>query len=970
VPAPAGPLTAPGFVGRGAELDALADLLETARTGHGGAFLVTGDAGVGKTRLVHQACGSVGPDVLVLTGSCLPLSSLTVPLLPLRTAVRTLPAADRPVLEVGSGGTAQAAEDFDAWLEATCEERAVTVVVDDLQWADSTTLDVLMWVLSSLTTRRLAVLLTLRRGEVGTGHPLHHWLADVRRLPGFGELNLGPLDLEETREQIAAVLGDVPHDGLVREVFGRSGGNAYLNRLLVAGVPSNATRLGDAALSDDLNTAVLRRWHDLSPAARELARVIAVGARVARGRDLEYAAELAGVGDPVPLLRECLDAELLDPQPEDGYWFHHPLQAEALEASLAPGERRRLHSAYAALLEADLDGSGPDLATAILIADHHHRAGAIGQADTWSLRAADIAEARGDDSEAIRLLQRVIDLRGRLADDGTADPTLLQRQRMAAARAGDFEAELAATESILRDPGTDSLTAAELIVRRQHLRFSTGRGFLDTDEMRRAVDLAETVPESWQLAYALAEAAHAALWSDDADAPALATRALEVARVTEHPRALAYALAANVMAALFAGRNEEAPALAHEAVAAAARARDGWGFGHAVLWEANATDVPITERHTATLARRRRELEMLGLAHPFVAWLAAVEADTRLHRGQWEACVGLLREALGSTPGALVDVNSRLTAARLAARQGRPDEARGHLARVDELFVETSSFLPFEFDASRAITHLAAGDARGCIAAALAGAAHPGVPVTMCEWLMPLAARALADLAQQERDHGGDPAPVVAELDDLATRFPHTIADLMGDNPTYAHQIAALDALYQAELARGRQAPDVVGPWTAAATLLADVGLLWDECYASWRLAEALFQVGPSRRADAVAALRRAHALAVQLDARPDLGQVLALARTARVPLDDPRPTEPAAAREDGVRLTAREEEVLAHIVAGRTYGEIARALVLSEKTVSSHVSHLLAKTATSNRVDLARWAARRATAGSGTRPA
>ena len=57
---------------------------------------------------------------------------------------------------------------------------------------------------------------------------------------------------------------------------------------------------------------------------------------------------------------------------------------------------------------------------------------------------------------------------------------------------------------------------------------------------------------------------------------------------------------------------------------------------------------------------------------------------------------------------------------------------------------------------------------------------------------------------------------------------------------------------------------------------------------------------------------------------------------------------------------------MLAHIVAGRTYGEIARALVLSEKTVSSHVSHLLSKTGCTNRVDLARWATRTRPAGGG----
>jgi DNA-binding CsgD family transcriptional regulator len=57
--------------------------------------------------------------------------------------------------------------------------------------------------------------------------------------------------------------------------------------------------------------------------------------------------------------------------------------------------------------------------------------------------------------------------------------------------------------------------------------------------------------------------------------------------------------------------------------------------------------------------------------------------------------------------------------------------------------------------------------------------------------------------------------------------------------------------------------------------------------------------------------------------------------------------------------LTVREREVLAHVVAGRTYAEIAREMVISEKTVSSHISNLLRKTGTANRVDLSRLAAR-----------
>ena len=808
----------------------------------------------------------------------------------------------------------------------------------------------------------LALLLTVRRGEVGPGHPLQAWLADVRRLPAFTQLSLGPLDLEETRRQVGALVGAVPHDSLVREVHQRTGGNAYLNRLLVAGISPHATSLGDHALPEDLTAAVLRGWHRLSPAARELTRVAAVGGRVVRGQTLRHALVLAGVDDGTSLLRECVEAEVLDPQPLDGYWFHHPLQAEALEASLPAAERRRLHAGFAAALERDLEGRPADLSTATLIADHHHGAGDAEAGFSWSLQAADAAEAGGADGEVVRHLQRALLVFDDLDDHAAPATRLLQRLREAAARAGQLEQELDAVEALLGELGdAEPVTTSELIVRRQHLRFSTGAGFLDLAPLRTAVDLAASDAGSWQHALAVAEAAHASLWADSADAQRLAARALDLARAAGHPRALAHACAANAMAAVFEDRLSDGLALAREGVAAGAQARDGWAFVHAALWEANAVDAPLAERYSGTLAGRRQELRRLGLPHPYVAWLAAVEGQNRLFRGEWEGCLELLREALGSSPGALVDVLSRLAAAQLAARQGRPDEAQGHLARADELFTETSTFLAFPFDASRAIVRLAAGDLRGCVDAALAGTTNPGVPVTMCEWLMPLAARALADLAQRARDDGGDVAPVAEELDALADRFPHIVADLAGNHAAYARQVAALDALYQAELARGRQSNGVTDRWATAAELLSRIDLQWEACYAFWRLAEALFRSGPARRSQATEALRTSHRLCVRLGASPDLDRVLSTARSARVPLGEP--LVPGVADEGTTasrRLTAREEEVLAHIVAGRTYGEIARALVLSEKTVSSHVSHLLAKTGTANRVDLAGWATRR----------
>ena len=939
------------FVGRVDELEELGSALAAARAGTGRAVLVTGDAGVGKTRLVQHAAALSG-DFAVSTGSCLPFATLNVPLLPLR-------------MMVGHSLGGDPAEEFDQWLGARCAEQPVALVLDDLQWADQATLDVLMWLVAGLPARRLALLMTVRRGEVGPEHPLARWLSDVRRLPGFGELPLPPLDLEETRAQLRLLLGDEPHDSLIREVHGRTGGNAYLNELLVAGLPATATSLGGGSLPGDLVSAVLRPWHQLSPPARELSRVVAVGGRVARDVALDDAARLAGVDDPGPLLRECADAGVLDPVEPDGYWFHHPLQAESLEASLSPPERRRLHAAFAQALQDRLSPTAPDLDSLVLVADHLDRADDLDAGYEWARRAAAAAEQDRAWSQVVRMLRRTIEIGSRAQRHVTTPPELWSRLRAAAERDGDLESELAAVEALL-DSGLGPLEQSELVVRRQHLWFMTGRAFFDRGELARATQLASVDEASWQHAFALAESAHVALWADDPAAASLATRALTLARTTGHPRALAYALTANAMRAVYLSKEADATAWAAEAVECAARAGDGFAFGHATMWEANAVGGNADPRWTARVAARRRQLLELGLPHPYVAWLASGEAQGHLQRGEWRECQGLLRYALGRNPGALVDVGARLLAAQLAAYQGRVHEAQGHLARADELFGETSTFLPFEFDATRAMVRIAAGDPRGCIDAALVGASTPGVPPTQSEWLMPLAARGLADLAEACRDGREDAQPVLDELDELERRFPHAIADAGGDE-FYDRELEALDALYAAERARARAAPDGAKAWRSAAEGLRDV-LPWEECYARWRLAEALLDQGTAGRNEAVAALRRAHELGRQLAAQPVLEQVTALARTARVPLADPLPASAAAAASvdqdhggvgDAARLTPREREVLAHLVAGRTYGEIARELVLSEKTVSSHVSHLLSKTGTANRVDLARWATR-----------
>ena len=100
--------------------------------------------------------------------------------------------------------------------------------------------------------------------------------------------------------------------------------------------------------------------------------------------------------------------------------------------------------------------------------------------------------------------------------------------------------------------------------------------------------------------------------------------------------------------------------------------------------------------------------------------------------------------------------------------------------------------------------------------------------------------------------------------------------------------------------------------------------------------------------------LRAGLAIARRLGAAPIENELVDLARRARIPVEESRPVERAT---DGLlpALTEREREVLALLAVGRTYSEIARSLMISDKTVSTHVSHLLAKTGAANRVELAR---------------
>ena len=941
----------PALVGRTEELEAVVGLVHEGIKGVAGTLFVTGVAGAGKTALLREAASSMSSSVEVVWASCLPLSSLSVPFLPLASAVLRR-GGSHEQLDVFDSSPVNAPEAFDSWLDELCDRRPVVLVVDDIQWADQSSLDVLLYVLAGPEDRRLAVLMSVRSGEEGPLLP--GWLANVRRLPRTGELRVGPLDRLGVQDQLTAVLGRLPHQSLVDQVLARSGGNPYLTELLVRGLSADATSLPEG-MPSELREAVTRTWQHLSPNAKALTRLLAMAGRPQRGSDLTRLAQPAGVdGDVVHLLRETVDSGVVELGRDGTYWFSHPLLPEVLERGLLPEERQALHAALAQALDATSDtGSQPEVGMAVALADHHAGAGHSQEAFRWAMIAADSAEESGGAAEALRLLLRALALWPKATTSSLTKVDMLRRVQSAADRCGNSDVELDAIGQLLHlvDPSTDPLLISNLLIRRVDLEDETGGQHADPEAEQLAVRLSAAQPDSPAHAIAMARLAEQEVWKGLSSGRERAEEALRLAHKSGSARALANALWTRAMARVLDG---DADALedALEAEDTAATARDFLAFVSAAAWSSNCMDIgPTSAEATGHMRQARERLVAMGAPHRYVALLCAQEAFSLLMTGDWRACVSRLRVALGSTPGPRADGIARLTAALLDVRQGRWEQAEEHLARAAEVASSTYEF--YGYHAILAELHIVKGDHSAGFDAAMSGI---DCRANLREHLLPLATRALADEAQALRDRGEDAKPVLTAIRDLVTRYPDIVSEV-GPGPAHAAEVIAMQATYEAEVARAQNRSDSAACWRQAARASADARLLWDEAYAWWRSAQAGLQAtGPPGTARDE--LRRAHHLATELAATPLLDEIEALAHEARVPLSPTRPVEPGVPNALP-NLTERERDILVLVMAGRTYAEMARELVISEKTVSSHVSHILRKTGTSNRIELAQLARR-----------
>lgn len=413
-----------GFVGRDAPLAALRVCLDEAFAGHARFVAITGDAGIGKTRLADEiaaVASAMKAHVLVARVHESP------PTPPMRPWIQLMHALVDRVSEPGAAFARQALalleENGDAFamfdavgrvFQRAAAAGPIVVVADDLHWADEGSLRLLGFVAREVREARLLVVWTYRDAAIA-GDARARALGAALRESGSVPIQLGGLSLEETSRLVFELKGQEPSPKLAAALFERTGGSPLFTRQVLE-TEWAARALADEArslatsidLQNGMRAAVARHLEGVSPECHQVLVHAAV-----LGREFELAPLVELVGLDSERLLDCLDeatrAHLVTKRSSGPYAFVLPLVGEVLYKQIAAGERAVLHREAARVFET-LHRDALDIHAA-RIAHHFFRgapAGVAREAFAYSVRAANHAEACGDPRAAVKLWKQAL----------------------------------------------------------------------------------------------------------------------------------------------------------------------------------------------------------------------------------------------------------------------------------------------------------------------------------------------------------------------------------------------------------------------------------------------------------------------------------------------------------------------------------------------------------------------------------
>ncbi|MET9035530.1 AAA family ATPase [Streptomyces mirabilis] len=961
------------FIGRDDELARLTGVLDRARAGTPRAVVLSGDAGVGKTRVLTEAAAhATRTGMTVLTGHCVDLGDVGLPYLPFTEILGVLGADERfaaalaahPAVErlLGSGSgtdtdTGSRLRLFEGVAGLLADAADITpllLVLEDLHWADQSSRDLLRFLLSrgvlqnptpGSPTHHLALFASYRSDDLHRRHPLRPLLAELARLPSVDRLELRPMADAEVARLVRALRTDALSDTTVRRIVDRAEGNAFYAEELLAALPGDLDPAAPA-MPSGLADLLLIRIEQLSDTAQQVLRTAAVAGRRVEHDLLRDAVQLPEE-ELESALREAVGRQLLVPGDDSTYSFRHALAREAVYADLLPGERVRLHGAFARLLA----GRGHTAESAAERAHHSRESHDLADALTASLEAADHAQRVGAPAEELHHVEAALEL-WPAVDPGArprkGDPvTLTLRASAAAAHAGETHRAVSLTRAALARAGSDA--DSELAAR---VRYTLAGNLMRVDSLKaafayssEALAMIPAEPPSHTWVWAAATHVMAARYmGHDEDAERVARQALRIAeelRLTDAQADLIISLVGledhNRRAAEGRERLREARDLARRAgnVSVEMRALFNLAIG---AYESGALDECLT-----WLAEGLERANRSGLvSSPYALELRYLQSLILYTLGRWDECArAAAADAERLPPAGGFAVGPALYVALARGEEGAAERAR---ALLDGPFDWMATLV-----AGIVLTDAAAlrGDPEGAVASVRAtlaslsdgsGNGRPDIGVRLAA----LALSAVADAAVELRLTGdGAGARRWADLATELVEVARSTAAKGEDGSRQGPEGLAWLARAEAEWLRAHSGPEVAA-WERAVAAF-DYGDPYELARCERRLAEALLVA--DRRQEAAERARAARDTAVRLGAVPLREELDTLIRRGRL-ADSPSAADRVPA------LTARESDVLRLLARGRTNRQIGEELFITGKTASVHVSNILAKLGASGRTE------------------
>lgn len=946
------------FFGRKDELSRLAQLTADKDGRYRGA-VVTGQSGLGKSRLLEAAAAQATLDgAVILQGSCLDIGD-SWPLHPLREAARAvrtqfgdLPAATRLIDTLEGRVPSDSRPDLvaAAHLELTTLSHAkpVVLVVDDLQWVDSSTIRLIRTLLSGLTSNSISLLGALRTDATDPSNysPL---LVEFHGSPAVEVLELGPLDENATLE-LARSVAERPISG--REsgtLWQRSGGVPLLVEAIVAEGENSVEDL------NSIRVVLAARIAQLSSQAKSLVQVASLGIGA-----LEHNVAMDVLGlDNSELVEAAKEAVSKGILISSGFKYSpvHGLFREIAQASLIEPERTLWHTRIAKAIESGLRAEDPE---PIELAHHWAGADEPERALPSFIQAARTASGQGAFDEAWTHWRAAADVLASLPNH----PDLSQLL---------FEAAEAAHRAEAHDASLDLVEWADQneqdAERRSTLVFARSRYLAASGQLDAAEAICSTMFDDDETTDQLAletGAQSADLLTRLGRYDAAVRRASDtIERAgSRAPDGTALLLATSALACSKAYLGY--PELARQSLSEAVRQANE--TGHPGLIEAASRHYadlllgPLNELEEGVLLAQKQAKHLVdqGADERYTTLLLATATTGLFRLGRWADARESATAALESDPTGSGVIELLLGRVRVDLGLGDFEAADHDLQTVSSLLGSDPNprhELPYwTLRAGLAIWRQDARAARDFIRQAFA---RVDIEQVDDPWLW------AATIWHGLRAESMATTPDIEQAVYLFTamtkiRDENTVHSYV-DSTEQSNHLEGYFLLSAAELdlVLGLSRPAV---WRKATEVWDACGHPYPAAYARMHLAKTMFEERTRNRA-AENILQSAYQISTGLGAMPLSEGILSLARRARVNLDqkidlteagEPESTAtlPPESESKLGDLTAREREIIAEVAEGRTNREIGERLFISGRTVGVHVSNILAKLNVKTRVE------------------